>query len=205
MLVEQPTSDEIARVLTEHGVEVGAGTVFVDQPRVAFTQATDAELGHRAVDPEAFRGAIRVGEACYVESGLNPAFPSGPVRLTSVRVNDRAPGRITIGDRVCLQGVAVVAYESVEIGDDVMFGPLVTVMDSSGHPLRGRGQPGEAERTTSAAVTIGARAWVGAGATILKGVQVGEDAVIGAQAVVYDDVPPGAVVIGNPARVVKQL
>ncbi|PFG44859.1 acetyltransferase-like isoleucine patch superfamily enzyme [Isoptericola jiangsuensis] len=199
------TGGSVAATLTAHGVTVGDGTVFCDVPRVAFTHATDLEAGVPAAGRRAFRGAITLGAGCYVESGVAPAFPSQPVKLSSIKVNDGPPGRIVVGDRVVLQGVAVVAYDLVEIGDDVIFGPMVTVMDSSGHPLRGRGEPGEAARTRSAPVRIGAGAWIGAGATILKGVEIGAGAVVGTQSVVHESVPAGAVVVGNPARVVKRL
>jgi acetyltransferase-like isoleucine patch superfamily enzyme len=46
---------------------------------------------------------------------------------------------------------------------------------------------------------------VGANATILPGVVIGENALVGAGSVVVDDVPPGAVVVGNPARVIKHV
>ncbi|WP_278235748.1 acyltransferase [Isoptericola sp. AK164] len=200
-----PLTGGVTEALRAHGVEVGEGTVFFDVPRVAFTRAVDAELGPLPLRAEDFRGAIRVGSGCYVESGVAPTFHSQPVKLTSVQVNDGAPGRICIGDRVSLQGVAVVAYDLVEVGDDVMFGPLVTIMDSSGHPLRGRGAAGEAARTTAAPVRIGDGAWIGTGATILKGVDIGDGAVLGAQSVADESVPAGAVAVGNPARVIKQL
>ncbi len=81
------------------------------------------------------------------------------------------------------------------------------IHDNDGHPLdparRRRGEPIRSEET--AAVVLGDNVWVGAGATILKGVQIGNDAVIGTGAVVTSDVPAGAVVAGNPARIVKQL
>ena len=54
-------------------------------------------------------------------------------------------------------------------------------------------------------IKIGNHVWVGAGATILKGVTVGDHAIIGGGSVVNKDVPPYAVVVGNPARVVKYL
>jgi len=54
-------------------------------------------------------------------------------------------------------------------------------------------------------VRIGNKTWIGFGASILKGVSVGEGAVVGANAVVTRDVPPYTVVAGNPARVVRQL
>ena len=53
-------------------------------------------------------------------------------------------------------------------------------------------------------VRIGARAWIGARATILDGVKIGEGAVVGAHALVREDVPPGAVAVGSPARIVKR-
>jgi maltose O-acetyltransferase len=49
-------------------------------------------------------------------------------------------------------------------------------------------------------VVIGANVWIGGGAIILPGVTVGDDAIIGAGSVVTRDVPPGATVVGNPAR-----
>jgi len=64
-----------------------------------------------------------------------------------------------------------------------------------------RGLP--AAETTRGDVIIGADVWVGSGATILSGVTVGPGAVIGARAVVARDVPAYAVVVGNPARVVR--
>lgn len=200
-----PLTSDVASSLRTHGVEIGHGTVFCGVPRVAFTRAVDVERGPLPLQADEFRGAIRLGAACYVESGVAPAFHSQPVKLTAVQVNDGAPGRIRIGDRVALQGVAIVAYESVDIGDDVLFGPLVTIMDSSGHPLRGRGRDGEAARTTAAPVRIGDGAWIGTGATILKGVEIGAGAVLGAQSVADESVPAGAVAVGNPARVIKQL
>ena len=52
-------------------------------------------------------------------------------------------------------------------------------------------------------MVIRKNAWIGAGVTILPGVTIGENAIVGAAAVVTKDVPPNAVVVGNPARVLK--
>ena len=88
----------------------------------------------------------------------------------------------------------------ITIEDDVLVGPRVNIT-SENHPVD------VAERKTLVpdAVTIKRNAWIGAGATILPGVTVGENSVVAAGAVVTSDVPPNTVVAGVPARVVKEL
>lgn len=54
-------------------------------------------------------------------------------------------------------------------------------------------------------VAIGDSVWIGAGATILPGVTIGSRSVVGAGAVVTRDVPPGVVVAGNPARIIRHI
>ena len=78
-------------------------------------------------------------------------------------------------------------------------------MDSSGHPVVGRGQPDEAARITSSPVKIKSGAWIGLNAIILKGVTIGKNAVVGAGSVVTSDVPDNCIVSGNPAVIVKTL
>jgi acetyltransferase-like isoleucine patch superfamily enzyme len=196
-------AQNVAENLLEHQVKIGLNTHFSGTPRLAYTRVIDKELLEAglvapAMDEAQFAGSISIGSQCYIESGHIPAFHNLPVKLSTVQINDGPVGQIRIGDRVVLQGVAILAYQRV-------FGPMVTIMDSSGHPLLGRGQAGEAARIRSAPVKIANGVWVGAGATILKGVSIGEGAVIGTQAVVSEDVPPFCVVTGNPARIVKQL
>jgi maltose O-acetyltransferase len=89
----------------------------------------------------------------------------------------------------------------VRVGDRTLFAPNVQIYAAT-HPL-------DAElrktRELGALVTIGSDVWVGGAAIILPGVTVGDRAVIGAGSVVTKDVPAGALVVGNPARVVRQL
>ena len=86
----------------------------------------------------------------------------------------------------------------VRIGDDCQVGPNVQIY-AADHPL----DP-EVRRTgleSGRPVTIGNNVWIGGGAIILPGVTIGDDAVVGAGSVVTRDVPAGAVVVGNPARI----
>jgi len=102
-----------------------------------------------------------------------------------------------IGDRVRIHSGCFL--EMVTIEDDVFVGPNVVFTDDP-HPMD---CPRYRECKGGAVVRRLAR--IGANATILPGVEVGEEALVGAGAVVVDHVPPGMVVVGNPARVVKAV
>lgn len=96
----------------------------------------------------------------------------------------------------------------IKIGNDVMFGPRVTVV-SGDHRIDIKDRPmitiSDAEKLpeNDKDITFCGDNWVGAGAIILKGVTVGAGAVIAAGAVVTKDVPPMAIVGGNPAHVIR--
>ena len=102
---------------------------------------------------------------------------------------------VRVGDRVTVKS-GVQLWEGVELQDDVFVGPNATFTNDL-HP-RSR------QRPESFAVTRVLRgASIGANATLLPGVTVGERAMVGAGAVVTKDVPAGAIVVGNPARVIS--
>jgi acetyltransferase-like isoleucine patch superfamily enzyme len=89
----------------------------------------------------------------------------------------------------------------ITIEDDVMIGPRVNLV-TGGHPL----EPAErAHALTYEPITIRKNVWIGAAATIIAGVTVGENSVVAAGAVVAKDVEPNCLVAGVPARVVKRL
>jgi acetyltransferase-like isoleucine patch superfamily enzyme len=88
----------------------------------------------------------------------------------------------------------------ITIEDDVQIGPRVN-LTSENHPL----DPEDRKTLLLGPIIIKRNAWIGAGATILPGVTVGENAVVAAGAVVSRDVPPNTVVAGIPAKVVKRI
>lgn len=88
----------------------------------------------------------------------------------------------------------------ITIEDDVQIGPRVN-LTSENHPL----DPSDRKMVLLQPIVVKRNAWVGAGATILPGVTVGENSIVAAGAVVSRDVPPNTVVAGVPARVVKTL
>lgn len=89
----------------------------------------------------------------------------------------------------------------LDIADDVMIGPNVSLI-TSGHPL----EPSQRRAcVTAKPIAIERNAWIGAGATIIGGVTVGENAVVAAGSVVTKDVPANALVGGNPAKVIRSI
>jgi len=88
----------------------------------------------------------------------------------------------------------------ITIEDNVLIAPKVSLL-SEGHPLT----PAERQSLIPGHVHIKKNAWIGAGATILSGVTIGENAVVAAGAVVSKDVPDNTVVGGIPAKVLKEL
>jgi UDP-2-acetamido-3-amino-2,3-dideoxy-glucuronate N-acetyltransferase len=101
---------------------------------------------------------------------------------------------VVVGDRVTVKS-GVQLWDGVRLADDVFVGPNVTFTNDA-FP-RSKVFPEEFVRTE---IAYGAS--LGANATILPGVRVGRRAMVGAGAVVTKDVPPNAIVVGNPARIV---
>lgn len=139
---------------------------------------------------------IYIGDDVYISGTIaimaGRVFPNPELRIGN---------RSFIADS-CQFGVA----KSIEIGDDVLIAGGCSISDYSQHPVepekRVAGLQVDPEEVRP--VRIGNRAWLGRCATILPGVTIGEDAVVGACAVVTKDVPPGAICVGNPGRILSR-
>ncbi|MDH6198094.1 acetyltransferase-like isoleucine patch superfamily enzyme [Mycobacterium frederiksbergense] len=109
---------------------------------------------------------------------------------------------VRIGRNVFVnQGCRFNDIGGIEIGDDVMIGPSVSLI-TSGHPV----DPAQRRvGITAAPIRIERNVWIGASAMIMQGVTVGKDAVVAAGAVVTRDVPAGTLVAGVPAAVLRQI
>lgn len=108
---------------------------------------------------------------------------------------------IEIGHHVFINhGCSFLALGKIIVEDEVLIGPKVNVITES-HPL----DPSARKALLTQPVVIRRNAWIGAGATILPGVTIGENSVVAAGAVVSKEVPANTVVAGIPAKVVKTL
>ena len=136
---------------------------------------------------ESNRG-IRIGNGVFIGRNTILSCKNGDIELgdhANVGFNCElfSASRVTIGSSALLA-----AYTYVIGGDHDFSDPSKSVLDQT---------------RTSAGVTIGPGAWIGAGAKILDGVTIGHHAVVGAGAVVRADVPAHAVAVGVPARIVS--
>jgi acetyltransferase-like isoleucine patch superfamily enzyme len=199
----------IAETAVVYPETVFEGAAFVDAnavvgKRPVLSRRSSARRRH-TVDPLVVGEGVSIlaGAVVFAASSLGRGVIVGDqvcVRERSEVGADSVIGRgvliendVTIGARCRIQANAyITAYTVVE--DDVVIAPgVVTTNDN---------YMGRTERRISqmkgATIRRGAR--VGGGAVLLPGVHVGEEAVVGAGAVVLNDVPPRAVVVGNPAR-----
>jgi acetyltransferase-like isoleucine patch superfamily enzyme len=129
----------------------------------------------------------------------------GKVDIFSGRIYD-AP-RLTIQDFVTLgHNVSFIVNKEVTVEDHVRISSGVTIMDTDSHPRDARSRDADLPPPLHEIrpVRICKSAWIGHGSSILKGVTVGEGAIVGAHSVVVTDIPPFSVAMGNPARVVMK-
>lgn len=175
------------------------------------------ERGLRAV---AASDQVRFGPASRV---INP----GPATRISVGartlidgellVHDYG-GQISIGESCYVgPGTRIWSGEQLRIGNHVFIAHNVTITDTNAHQLDAGERAAHYQRTVvearpfekgsieTAQVTIGDHAWINFNTAILKGVTIGEGAIIGAGSVVTHDVPPYVLCAGNPARVIRAL
>lgn len=169
---------------------------------------------------------VKTKEALWAQLRLRRCTEVGPLTRLAGRVVVRNSGTLRLGSRVKLwgkpvpielvalpgaelligegtfinRGVSICAQESIRIGRDCLIGNDCLVFDTDFHNPVDRDHAPEA-----APVRIGDGVWLAARCIVLKGVTIGEGAVVCAGAVVVSDVPPFTVVGGVPAQVIKTL
>ena len=165
------------------GLELGNHILFNGRPYLA------RESGSRIV----------LGDRVCLNSSLrsNPIGCSRPVSLRTTR-----PGaEIILGRGVGLSGNAVCAALRIHIGEGTFVGADAMVFDNDFHSPVGEWNWGAATPENPRPVIIGRGVFIGARALILKGVTIGDRAIIGAGAVVAVDVPARHLAVGNPAQI----
>lgn len=204
------------RVTFDHGwsmcreQEIGYPVFFYDN---YYTLSEIAKLAYSTILTRIFnRNASLIRRPFYLRGKPRVEFGKGFTTGYNCRIEafgdkqDRST-KIVFGQGCHIgDNVHIAAAEKVVIGDHCLFASKVFISDS-GHGEYGASTPDSDPNTrplSISPVTIGSNVWLGENVCILKGVTIGDGAVIGANSVVTKDIPPSAIAVGSPARVIKR-
>lgn len=138
----------------------------------------------------------QLAQKSYASVGINVTFPSKGIISRCSKIN--------IGNHVYIGPEPYIyADGGLEIQDHTIIGPRVTILTSN-HNFRSEHLLPYDEVSYLEKVTIGKFVWIGANVSICPGVSIGHGAVIAMGSVVTKDVPEGAIVGGNPAKIISQ-
>ncbi len=128
---------------------------------------------------------------------------------------ERPNGVVKIGNRSFIGKGLISVADQVVIGDDVMISWGVTIADHNSHSLRFSERSEDIlswklnrkdwQSVKISRLTICDKSWIGFNSILLKGITVGEGAIVGAGSVVTKDVPPWTIVAGNPAKIIREI
>lgn len=165
-----------------HGAEVDSSALVHGFPRVSCKAGAHIILESRAT--------------------LNAALWSNPLNDGRRTVLYAGPGAlIHLKKESGISSSRIIAFREITIGEGSLIGAGCLICDSDMHevPLSGN------HPIKVAPIHIGDHVFIGANCTILKGVTIGDGAVIGASSVVRQDIPSGVIAAGNPAQVIRNL
>ncbi len=118
------------------------------------------------------------------------------------RTND---AKIKIGNNVGISGATIYARKSIEIGDNTLIGGNVKILDNDFHPLEVEDRINNVvDKIKTKPIKIGKNCFIGVNAIILKGTELGNNCIVGAGAVVSGKFEDNSIIVGNPARVIKE-
>lgn len=171
----------------------------------------DHPINIRLDNPDTLSGKkyLRIGKDCIVHASF---------------IFESKEGLVSIGNHSYIGASTFISRSSITVGDNVTIAWGCTIYDHDSHSLNYMDRRKDIDdelrdirngdnfilhkdwsNVNSAPITICDDAWIGMNCIILKGVTIGEGAIVGAGSVVTKDVPAWTVVAGNPARVVKKL
>jgi acetyltransferase-like isoleucine patch superfamily enzyme len=146
------------------------------------------------------KGCIRIGDQSCFGDASGYRSGSGEISLFT----NRAESEIVIGNRCFLNNnVSIGAMKRVVIGDDCLIAGSVAIADCDFHDINPETR--RQSQGTADPVLIGRNVWLGTGVTVLKGVSIGDNSVVGARSVVTKSIPANCVAVGNPARIIRVL
>lgn len=135
--------------------------------------------------------------------------------IESKIVFERHGAVVSVGDRTFIGNGTITVASNISIGNDVMIAWGASIADHNSHSISYSKRRYDVvnwmqgkkiwDDIILSPVVICDRAWIGFNSIILKGITIGEGAVVGAGSVVTKDVPPWTIVAGNPARIIREI
>lgn len=162
------------------GVELGKGCRFYG--RMKFKKAHTA--------------TIRIGSGCTFRS--KPTSNLIGIDRPCIFSALMPEAELTIGPGCGFSGTVIGAFRSIRLGGGIRCGANTLITDSDWHP----GDPRSGDQRP---IVIEDNVWLGAGSTVMKGVTIGRNSVIGAGSVVTKDIPADVIAAGNPCRIIRKL
>ena len=160
---------------------------------------SDSKVEFRKIDFKD-RCCLNIGHGCCLETAMT---------------FERQDAQIKIGDRVFIGCSNLISATSIDIGNDVLISWGCTIVDHNSHAISWRLRKDDVNgwmrgkkdwtHVESKPIKIHDKVWIGFNAIVLKGVTIGEGAIIGAGSVVTSDVAPYTIVGGNPARLIREI
>lgn len=144
---------------------------------------------------------IKIGDDVFINSSRAANPIGGDVKT----IIFNGGGKIIIEDRVKISNAVFFSFKGIYVGKDTFIGGGVKIYDSDFHSLLPDERLNGNKNIPKAEVRIGKRCFIGGNSTILKGVSIGDEAVIGAASVVTKNIPAGEVWAGNPAKFIKKI
>ena len=182
-----------------HNSKLGEFVVIGEVPRGMIEGDLLTEIGNNAV--------IRSHTVIYAGNKIGDNFQTGHLVMireendigdnVSVGTSSVIEHHVRIGNNVRIHSQAFIPEESI-LEDGCWIGPNVVITNAM-YPL----SPNVKNELEGAIIRKNAK--IGANATLLPGIEIGENALVGAGAVVTKDVPPNKVVAGNPAKIIKDI
>ena len=157
-----------------------------------------------------FNGSATIEDGCFIEAlskggiEIGNNFSLGRNSIIECTGVIRELGeKLVIGQNVGIAANAFIAMRGkVEIGDDTIFGPGVSI-HAENHNFKDLDTPIRLQGATRKGIKIGKNCWIGSKVIILDGVNIGDNVIIGAGAVVTKDIPSYAIAAGVPAKIIK--
>ena len=119
------------------------------------------------------------------------------------RINVNTGAKLSLGSGYMNHECVIDCFDSISIGHHVVISERVVLRDSDNHVIKDEKGLELDKPVVTAPIVIGDHVWIGMNVIVLKGVTIGEGAIVAAGSVVNKDVPPHCLVAGVPAKVVK--